>query len=113
MDEADKRGWGAGPGARGRVRRAGCAGPGAQGRVRGVGWPWHALLTLVDTTSCACHRDDDFEMRYKRTLAVVTPMELDPRALKFKYLNHNGATYAGGRRLVPPLPPCSRSPSID
>ena len=33
---------------------------------------------------------DDFEMRYKRTLAVVTSMELDPRALKFKYLNHNG-----------------------
>jgi hypothetical protein len=38
------------------------------------------------------HRDalDDPEMRYKRTLAVTTPMELDAGALKFKYINNNG-----------------------
>ena len=41
--------------------------------------------------------DDDFEMRYKRTLAVVTPMELDAHALKFKYRNNNGACRGSGQ----------------
>lgn len=33
---------------------------------------------------------EETEFRYLRTMAVITPMELDPHARKFKYINYNG-----------------------